>query len=141
MVEWIEVCAAVTERDDNGMPTVLIGSMLLITERKRQEEMLIAARERAAEADKLKMAFLANMSHEIRTPLNAIVGFSNLLAKTVDVDKKQRFINIINKNNQLLLKLIGDVLDMAKVESNTRLQLPSHRPESSDTGGRQHNAY
>lgn len=119
MVEWIEVCAAVTERDDNGMPTVLIGSMLLITERKRQEEMLIAARERAAEADKLKIAFLANMSHEIRTPLNAIVGFSNLLAKTVDVDKKQRFINIINKNNQLLLKLIGDVLDMAKVESNT----------------------
>ncbi len=119
MVEWIEVCAAVTERDDNGMPTVLIGSMLLITERKRQEEMLIAARERAAKADKLKMAFLANMSHEIRTPLNAIVGFSNLLAKTVDVDKKQRFINIINKNNQLLLKLIGDVLDMAKVESNT----------------------
>ena len=119
MVEWIEVCAAVTERDDNGMPTVLIGSMLLITERKRQEEMLIAARERAAEADKLKMAFLANMSHEIRTPLNAILGFSNLLAKTVDVDKKQRFINIINKNNQLLLKLIGDVLDMAKDESNT----------------------
>lgn len=118
MVEWIEVCAAVTERDDNGMPTVLIGSMLLITERKRQEEMLIAARERAAEADKLKMAFLANMSHEIRTPLNAIVGFSNLLAKTVDADKKQRFINIINKNNQMLLKLIGDVLDMAKVESN-----------------------
>lgn len=119
MVEWIEVCAAVTERDDNGMPTVLIGSMLLITERKRQEEMLIAARERAAEADKMKMAFLANMSHEIRTPLNAIVGFSNLLAKTVDADKKQRFINIINKNNQMLLKLIGDVLDMAKVESNT----------------------
>lgn len=119
MVEWIEVCAAVTERDDNGMPTVLIGSMLLITERKCQEEMLIAARERAAEADKLKMAFLANMSHEIRTPLNAIVGFSNLLAKTVDADKKQRFINIINKNNQMLLKLIGDVLDMAKVESNT----------------------
>nr|WP_290393149.1 sensor histidine kinase [uncultured Muribaculum sp.] len=119
MVEWIEVCAAVTERDDNGMPTVLIGSMLLITERKRQEEMLIAARERAAEADKLKMAFLANMSHEIRTPLNAIVGFSELLAKTVDADKKQRFINIINKNNQMLLKLIGDVLDMAKVESNT----------------------
>ncbi|WP_290381007.1 sensor histidine kinase, partial [uncultured Muribaculum sp.] len=119
MVEWIEVCADVTERDDNGMPTVLIGSMLLITERKRQEEMLIAARERAAEADKLKMAFLANMSHEIRTPLNAIVGFSNLLAKTVDADKKQRFINIINKNNQMLLKLIGDVLDMAKVESNT----------------------
>ena len=119
MVEWIEVCAAVTERDDNGMPTVLIGSMLLITERKRQEEMLIAARERAAEADKLKMAFLANMSHEIRTPLNANVGFSNLHAKTVDADKKQRFINIINKNNQMLLKLIGDVLDMAKVESNT----------------------
>lgn len=90
-----------------------------ITQTKEIEAKLIKAKEQAEEADTLKSAFIANMSHEIRTPLNAIVGFSNLLAKTVDADKKQRFINIINKNNQMLLKLIGDVLDMAKVESNT----------------------
>ncbi len=65
------------------------------------------------------MAFLANMSHEIRTPLNAIVGFSNLLCRTDDAEKRERFVNIIETNNQLLLKLIGDVLDVAKVESNT----------------------
>lgn len=117
--EWIEVSAMVTEYDEDNMPSVLIGSMLVITERKRQEAMLIDARERALESDKLKMAFLANMSHEIRTPLNAIVGFSNLLCRTDDAEKRERFVNIIETNNQLLLKLIGDVLDVAKVESNT----------------------
>ena len=113
-----------------------------ITQTKEIEAKLIKAKEQAEEADTLKSAFIANMSHEIRTPLNAIVGFSNLLAKTVDADKKQRFINIINKNNQMLLKLIGDVLDMAKVESNT-LDF-NFRPTDLnhlDTGGRQHNAY
>lgn len=59
------------------------------------------------------------MSHEIRTPLNAIVGFSSLLLTTEDEQEKQQFVNIIENNNQLLLQLIGDVLDLAKVESNT----------------------
>lgn len=67
----------------------------------------------------MKSAFLANMSHEIRTPLNAIVGFSSLLLTTEDEQEKQQFVNIIENNNQLLLQLIGDVLDLAKVESNT----------------------
>lgn len=81
--------------------------------------MLIEAREKAMESDKLKMAFLANMSHEIRTPLNAIVGFSTMLTKTTDPKKQARFVDIINLNNELLLKLISDVLDTAKIESNT----------------------
>ena len=59
------------------------------------------------------------MSHEIRTPLNAIVGFSNLLAITDDKEDRNKFINIIEKNNDLLLQLIGDILDLAKVEANT----------------------
>lgn len=90
-----------------------------ITDQKKKELMLIEAREKAMESDKLKMAFLANMSHEIRTPLNAIVGFSGMLTKTGDPEKKKRFIEIIEQNNELLLKLINDVLDTAKVESNT----------------------
>ena len=90
-----------------------------ITDRKKKEQMLIEAREKAMESDKLKMAFLANMSHEIRTPLNAIVGFSTMLTKTSDPAKQARFVDIINLNNELLLKLISDVLDTAKIESNT----------------------
>lgn len=90
-----------------------------ITDQKKKETMLIEAREKAMESDKLKMAFLANMSHEIRTPLNAIVGFSTMLTKTSDPKKQARFVEIINLNNELLLKLIGDVLDTAKIESNT----------------------
>ena len=117
--DWLEVHAAVVASDDRGRATALIGSLLLITERKKQEQALIAARERAKESDRLKSAFLANMSHEIRTPLNAIVGFSNLLLTTEDEQEKQQFVNIIENNNQLLLQLIGDVLDLAKVESNT----------------------
>lgn len=90
-----------------------------ITDQKKKEQLLIEAREKARESDKLKMAFLANMSHEIRTPLNAIVGFSRLLMKTPDPKKQARFVEIINLNNDLLLKLIGDVLDTAKIESNS----------------------
>lgn len=117
--DWLEVHAAVAACDDQGRATALIGSLLLITERKKQEQALIAAREKARESDRLKSAFLANMSHEIRTPLNAIVGFSNLLLTTEDEQERRQFVNIIENNNQLLLQLIGDVLDLAKVESNT----------------------
>ena len=75
-------------------------------------------REKAEELDRLKSAFLANMSHEIRTPLNAIVGFSTLLVDTDDPEEKLQFVDIIQKNNDLLLQLISDVLDLAKIESN-----------------------
>ena len=115
----MEVNAAVDDTDENGRPVSLVGSLLLITERKKQENALILAKEQASESDRLKSAFLANMSHEIRTPLNAIVGFSNLLANTDDEEKKEKFIGIIENNNQLLLQLISDILDLAKVEANT----------------------
>ena len=69
------------------------------------------------EADKLKSAFLANMSHEIRTQLNAIIGFSNILAETDDKEEKEEFVKIINKNSDLLLRLITDILDFSKIES------------------------
>ena len=118
-VDWMEVNASVSKYNEQQRPEELIGSLLLITTRKQQEANLIAAKEAAKESDRLKSAFLANMSHEIRTPLNAIVGFSNLLTTTEDQEKKQKFINIIENNNQLLLQLIGDILDLAKVEANT----------------------
>ena len=117
-IEWIEVNASVAKYDEKLKPKELIGSLLLITSRKKQEARLIAAKEAAKEADRLKSAFLANISHEIRTPLNAIVGFSSLLTAIEDKEEQQRYINIIENNNQLLLQLIEDILDLAKVEAN-----------------------
>lgn len=90
-----------------------------VTKQKLAENELRLAKEKAEESDHLKSAFLANMSHEIRTPLNAIVGFSSLLAMTDDKEEKEEYINIISNNNELLLQLINDILDLAKIEANT----------------------
>ena len=88
-----------------------------ITQLKQTEAMLIQAKEKAEEADRLKSAFLANMSHEIRTPLNAIIGFSSLLHYVENEQEREQYISLINHNNQLLLKLINDVLDLSKIEA------------------------
>ncbi|MDH6303509.1 signal transduction histidine kinase/CheY-like chemotaxis protein [Parabacteroides sp. PF5-5] len=90
-----------------------------ITSLKMTELELRKAKEKAEESDRLKSAFLANMSHEIRTPLNAIVGFSELLSTTDDPDEKSEYVGIINTNNELLLQLINDILDLAKIEAGT----------------------
>lgn len=88
-----------------------------ITESKRIERSLLEAKTKAEEAVRLKSAFLAGMSHEIRTPLNAIVGFSGLLTCTDDPEEREQFVSLINRNNELLLKLVGDVLEFSKLES------------------------
>ena len=90
-----------------------------ITQLKETERMLIGAKEKAEEADRLKSAFLANMSHEIRTPLNAIVGFSSLLEEAEDAEEKHQYVTIIEENNKLLLQLISDILDLSKIEAGT----------------------
>ena len=88
-----------------------------ITKLKQTEMMLIKARDKAEESDRLKSAFLANMKYEIRTPLNAIVGFSNLLASTDDAEEKEQYNLLIQHNNDLLLNIVNDVLDISKIES------------------------
>ncbi|MBT9898836.1 PAS domain-containing protein [Bacteroides thetaiotaomicron] len=90
-----------------------------ITQLKETEQMLIKAKEKAEEADRLKSAFLANMSHEIRTPLNAIIGFSSMLEEAEDQEEKHQYITIIEDNNKLLLQLISDILDLSKIEAET----------------------
>lgn len=88
-----------------------------ITQLKDTEAMLIQAKEKAEESDRLKSAFLANMSHEIRTPLNAIIGFSGLLPYIEDTEERNRYITLINHNNELLLNIVNDVLDLSKIEA------------------------
>lgn len=87
--------------------------------RHRYGRQLKIAKEKAEEADRLKSAFLANMNHEIRTPLNAIVGFSQVIADEEDIEVRHELSNIIQTNNELLQRLIEDVLDISKIESNT----------------------
>lgn len=118
-IEWVEAQAAVETRDENEKPLTLVGSSLVITQRKKMELELTTAKNRAEESNRLKSAFLANMSHEIRTPLNAIVGFSGILATTEEEEEKKEYVNIIENNNTLLLQLIGDILDLSKIESGT----------------------
>lgn len=118
-IDWVEAQAIVEKRDADGKPLTLVGSSLVITQRKKMEQDLIRARDKAEESNRLKSAFLANMSHEIRTPLNAIVGFSGLLNTTEEVQEREEYVKIIENNNDLLLQLISDILDLSKIEAGT----------------------
>lgn len=100
-----------------GKSPLLIGISWDITDLKKTEQALIQAKLKAEESDKLKSAFLANMSHEIRTPLNAIVGFSKLLADSANKEEREQYYDIVDKNSELLLQLINDILDLSKIEA------------------------
>lgn len=117
--EWVEIQSSVPQCGPGGEPRRLIGSARVVTAQKRMEEALRKAKEQAEQSNTFKSAFLANMSHEIRTPLNAIVGFSELLATAEDEEEKKEYLGIIKSSNALLLQLVGDILDLSKIEAGT----------------------
>lgn len=105
-------------KNDEGKITNFIILSEDISERKKMERELIAAKVKAEESDRLKSAFLANMSHEIRTPLNSILGFSDLLTDPNMDDKSRReFAGLISSSGSNLLSIINDVLDISKIEA------------------------
>lgn len=101
----------------SGKPSKIVGYVQDISETKRLMTDLEKAKNLAEQSNKLKSAFLANMSHEIRTPLNAIIGFSELITSTDELEEKEEYMNIIKTNNDLLLRLINDILDLSKIEA------------------------
>ena len=119
--EWWEFRSTAYEGLTADIPYMVLGVCQSIQRYKNTEDELIAARDKALQADKLKSAFLANMSHEIRTPLNAIVGFSDLLKdlEGFSSEEVQQFVETININCTLLLALMNDILDLSRIESGT----------------------
>lgn len=97
---------------------MLAGVMQDIQLQVEREEQLIQAKQMAENAE-LKQSFLNNMSHEIRTPLNAIVGFSHLMTIADNAEDEKLYSDIINQNSEILLQLINDILDLAKIEAGT----------------------
>ena len=104
--------------DKKGKVTGILASGEDVTEKRKQENELLKAKEQALESDRLKSAFLANMSHEIRTPMNAILGFTQLL-KEPDFPEEERneFIDIIYQSGKSLLDLINDIIDISTIEA------------------------
>jgi PAS domain S-box-containing protein len=101
----------------------LVGIISDITERKRMERDLVAAKLKAEDANRAKSTFLANMSHELRTPLNAVIGFAeiikNELLGAINEPRYRDYAGDIHSSGKHLLQLINDILDMTKVESGT----------------------
>lgn len=104
--------------------TLLLTTLILvfvirsIRSNRNTEKELIAARERAESAARLKEQFLTNMSHEIRTPLNAILGYSTFLQRTDLVGRQVEFVDGIRSAGQILLALLNDILDLSKLEAD-----------------------
>lgn len=101
----------------NALPQLMYVAKLR-EERRRFQEELLAAKEAAQEAEKMKSIFVSNMSHEIRTPLNSILGFTDLAMDSVQNEVVREYLSSITQSGRLLLNIVNDVLDFAKIESN-----------------------
>jgi PAS domain S-box-containing protein len=110
--------AKIPLHDSAGKIIGLVGIGHDITDRKKAEDELIAAKEHAEESDRLKSAFLANMSHEIRTPMNGILGFAELLKEPgLNGEEQQEYIRIIEKSGARMLNIINEIVDISKIEA------------------------
>lgn len=115
MITYIMQSGVVEERRSGNVIKVICKN---ITRRRVIEENLKRTKEKIEESDKLKTAFLSNLSHEIRTPMNAIIGFSELLMSSkIQPEQREKYLNHITNSGNLLLNLIDDIIDVAKIQS------------------------
>ncbi|HET7335575.1 MAG TPA: PAS domain-containing sensor histidine kinase [Rhizomicrobium sp.] len=133
---WVESTSRAIYDPQTGECQNIIGVTRDITERKTQELAMKAAQDRAEEANRAKSSFLANMSHELRTPLNAIIGFADIMRAemfgALGNIRYREYAHLVYDSGQLLLDLITDVLDMAKIEAG-KLELNFEPIDLSET--------
>lgn len=103
--------------DNDGNFVDGIGIIEDITEQKRYEKNLVAARKSAEQSDKLKSSFMATMSHELRTPLNTVIGFSDMIEEGMPIDQILEFTQVVSKSGRHLLSIIEDILDISLIDS------------------------
>ncbi|WP_445204176.1 PAS domain-containing hybrid sensor histidine kinase/response regulator [Tenuifilum sp.] len=111
---WVEVNLRLTKIGGAERELIVIRD---ITDRKKFEDDLVKAKQKAEESDRLKSAFLANLSHEIRTPMNAIMGFGDLLKYSQDEQKRKEYIDIIQKSGFRLMDIINETVEIAKLDT------------------------
>ena len=133
---WIEATTRSVYDDKTGEFQSLVVVARDVTLRKEQEIEAMMARERAEAANKAKSRFLANMSHELRTPLNAVIGFTDLMRQgmfgSLGNPRYEEYATLIYDSGQMLLDLISDMLDMAKIEAG-KLELNLERVDLTGT--------
>ena len=115
---WLEIRNSVLERDESGCPLIISAFVIDITKLVKHEQVLLSMMQDADAASKAKSRFLAVMSHEIRTPLNAIIGFSSIIRNSDISSQLQSYSESIKSSGEMLLTLINDLLDLAKIDSN-----------------------
>jgi PAS domain S-box-containing protein len=133
---WIETTTRGIYDPQTGALCNTISVSRDVTQRMNRELEVKAAQERAESANKAKSRFLANMSHELRTPLNAVIGFTDLMRQRtfgpLGNERYEEYATLIYDSGQLLLDLISDMLDMAKIEAG-RLELNYERVDVNGT--------
>jgi PAS domain S-box-containing protein len=127
---WCSLIGRGIDPADLGKGTIWI--VADITERKRAEEQMRAAKEAAESASRAKGEFLANMSHELRTPLNGILGMTELALDTGLTEEQMEYVSMVKQSADSLLNLLNDVLDFSKIEAG-RLELERTRFDLRDT--------
>ncbi len=115
---WVQARGRLMQRDQNGRPLRMLGTMADISDRKKTEEELVTARVMADTANRSKSDFLANMSHEIRTPLTSILGYADLLSEAgLSAVETADSVAAIKSAGSHLMTIVSDVLDLSKIEA------------------------
>lgn len=116
-VKWIQETGEIIEHDEKGNPSLFVGSIMDITIQKEIEELLVKAKNDAERTSKLKSDLISSVNHELRTPLTIIMGMTQTLMSMEKDEEKYSFLEQIVESSQRLLILIGEVLDISKMES------------------------
>ncbi len=119
---WVSMSGVVSEVDEEGNVILVVGSNSIIEGRKRMEEELLAAKEKAEASDRLKSTFIEQTNHEIRTPLNAIVGYADIMAschQTLDDNSLRELVDGIRQNSEKMLSMVNCILVLSQLNSGT----------------------